>query len=256
VGTQTYTFKKFKYMLDFSGFNKISKLGIDDVELRCNGRASAITLAPGGIAFGLLECFVSQPKDRGITSIGGGCQAMLIDNCQFLSNEDSLTVPNRVSIGLNANANDLKPRNCRATRFKHFAVIGGSNSVIIGNHCFQGDVVDNGVRNAGLVLTETYNSANITENYVDNCFMEWSNERDPTPDFTSGFSFSALSITDNVFLSGGVALWFSYVVIKPHRVGHFLNGMTITGNKFRSINGFIDRAERWTQVLRIWITTG
>jgi len=40
AGTQTYTFKKFKYTLDFSGCNKISKLGSDDVELQCNGRVS------------------------------------------------------------------------------------------------------------------------------------------------------------------------------------------------------------------------
>ena len=84
----------------------------------------------------------------------------------------------------------------------------------------------------------------MSDNYIDNCFVEWTNEYDPTPDFTGGFSFSALSITDNVFLSGDVAPWFSYIVVKPYGTGHFLNGITVSGNKFRSINGSIDRVER------------
>ena len=33
-------------------------------------------------------------------------------------------------------------------------------------------------------------------------------------------------------------------MVKPHGAGHFLNGVSITGNKFRSTNGAIDRAER------------
>ncbi len=69
-------------------------------------------------------------------------------------------------------------------------------------------------------------------------------EHDSSPDFVSGFSFSALSIADNIFLSGDVAPWFSYIVIKPHGAGHYLNGVNVTGNMFRSINGSIDRAER------------
>ncbi len=153
-------------------------------------------------------------------------------------------MPERSSIALNTNANDIKLRHNRAVRFHHFAVLGGDNNMVLGNHFFQGDSVTNGVRNAGLVMIGTYNSSTIAENYVDNCFVEWTNERDPAPDFTTGFSFSAMSITDNIFLSSEVAPWFSYVVIRPYGTGHFLNGLTVTGNKFRSINGNIDRAER------------
>lgn len=113
-----------------------------------------------------------------------------------------------------------------------------------GNHFFQGDSVPNGVRTAGLVLTSNNCTSTVSDNYVDNCFIEWTNERDPTPDYTGGFSFSALSINANVFLSGDVAPWFSYIVVKPYGSGHFLNGVSVTGNKFRSTNGSIDRAER------------
>ena len=244
AGTQVFTFSRFKYLMDFSGFASLSKFVVDDVEFQCNDRCSGINLAPSGITFHLRDCFVSRPMDRGVTSTGGGCQGMLIDRCQFLSSEDALTVPERRTIALNTNANDVKLRDNRATKFRHFALLAGGNSIVTGNHFFQGDAIDNGVRSAGLILASSYTSAVVTGNYVDNCFIEWTNEQDPTPGFSSGFSFSALSVTDNIFLSGEVAPWFSYLVVKPHGAGHFLNGVTITGNKFRSINGAIERVER------------
>ena len=244
VGTQNFTFRDFKYLLDFSGFSKFSKFALSDVEVQCEGLCSGIRLAVTGVAFHLRDCFISRPKDRGVTSIGSGCQGMLVDRCQFLSDENDLDVDERSTIALNANANDVKLRNNRAEKFRHFAVLAGSNSVVTGNHFFQGDGVSGGVRTAGLVLSASHCSSTVTSNYVDNCFIEWTNEHDPNPDFVSGYSFSAMSIADNIFLSGDVAPWFSYIVIKPHGTGHFLNGVNVTGNMFRSINGTIDRAER------------
>jgi len=243
-GTQTFTFKRFKYILDFSGFDSLSKLVLSDVEFQCNNIASGVMLAPSGLIFHIRDCFISRAKDRGLTSSGVGCQGMLIDRCQFLSAEDELDVPDRVSIGFNTNANDIKLRDCRATKFRHFGVIGGANSIISGNHFFQGDTIESGIRSAGLVIARTHTSSTITGNYIDNCFLEWTNEQDAAPEFNAEFSFSAFTIADNIFLSGDVAPWFSYIVIKPHGPGHFLSGVTITGNHFRSINGSIDRAER------------
>ncbi|KIN63327.1 hypothetical protein Z946_2197 [Sulfitobacter noctilucicola] len=243
-GRQNFTFRKFKYLIDFSGFNALSKFVLADIELQCNDRCSGVLLARGGITFHLRDCFISRPADRGVSSVGTGCQGMLIDRCQFLSAEDSLDVPARRSIGFNSNTNDLKVRDNRATRFRHFCVLGGSNNQFTNNHFFQGDGVVNGVRSAGIVLASQSVGTVISNNYIDNCSIEWTNEHDPSPGFTSGFSFSALSITDNMFLSGDVAPWFSYFIVKPHGSGHFLNGVSVTGNRFRSLNGFIDRVER------------
>ncbi|MDA7967015.1 glycosyl hydrolase family 28-related protein [Ruegeria sp.] len=244
AGTQSFTFTAFKYLLDFSGFSSVQKFGMEDIEFQCNTRCSAIRLAPAGNTFVLKNCFISRPLDRGVTSIGAGCQGMLIDGCQFLSSEEGLDVSQRSSIAVNSNANDIKLRHNRATRFHHFAVVGGDNNLVLGNHFFQGDSVPNGVRNAGLVMIGGYNSSSIAENYVDNCFIQWTNERDPSPDFTAGYSFSALSVTDNIFYSSNVAPWFSYFVIRPYGSGHFLNGLTVTGNKFRVNATNIDRVER------------
>ncbi len=244
LGTQNFTFRDFKYMLDFKGFDTFSKFTMTDIEFQCEGECSAIRLAPSGSTFNLRDCFISRPKDRGITSIGEGCQGMLIDQCQFLSSEDGETVSNRSSIGVNANANDVKLRHNRATRFLHFALLQGSNSMVLGNHCFQGDDVVNGIRSAGIILSRAHTSGTVSGNYIDNCSLEWTNEHDSSPDYVNGFSFSALSVTENIFLAGGVANWFSYLIIKPHGTGHFLNGVTVTGNKFRCINGTIERADR------------
>ncbi|SLN67287.1 Pectate lyase superfamily protein [Falsiruegeria litorea R37] len=244
AGTQNFAFHEFKYMLDFRGFSQLSKFAMTDIEFQCNSRCSGIRLAPSGIGFNLRDCFVSRPKDRGVTSSGWGCQGMLIDRCQFLSAEENKNVADRVSIAVNANANDVKLRDNRVTKFLHFAVLSGANSLVLGNHFFQGDSVSGGIRSAGLVIVGTYTSSAVAGNYIDNCFIEWTNEHDSTPDFVTGFSYSALSITDNIFLCGDVASWFSYIVVRPYGTGHFLNGVSVTGNKFRSINGSIDRAER------------
>lgn len=243
-GTQRFSFTEFKYLMDFSGFSGLSKFVLSDIEFQCAGEASGVRLAPAGKAFHMRDCFISRPRDRGLTSTGTGCQGILIDRCQFLSSEDSMDVPDRRSIALNVNANDAKLRNNRATRFRHFALLAGSNSVVLGNHFFQGDGVEAGVRTAGLVIADNYCNATISGNYVDNCTIEWTNERNPEPDFTSGYSFAAMCITDNIMLCSNVAPWFSFIVVKPHGAGHFLNGVTISGNRFHSINGNIDRVER------------
>ncbi|WP_170332235.1 glycosyl hydrolase family 28-related protein [Ruegeria arenilitoris] len=243
-GTQNFGFTAFKYLLDFSGFAKLRKLGMEQIEFQCNGRCSAIRLAPSGSTFSLANCFVSRPKDRGITSIATGCQGMLIDNCQFLSSEESFDVPQRTSIAVNANANDIKLRHNLANRFKHFAVLGGDNNLVLGNHFHQGDSIPNGVRHPGLVMIGAYNSSKISENYVDNCFIQWTNERDTTPSYTAGYSFSAMSITDNIFYASKPANWFSFIVIRPYGAGHTIYGMNVTGNLFRTSSGSIDRVER------------
>ena len=243
VGTQTYTFTRYKYLLDFTGFSKLSKFVISDIEFQCAGRSSGIILAPSGTTFAVKDSFITSPKDRGITSIGIGCQGMLIDRCQFLSDQDGMPAQDRTSIALNANANDVKLRDNRITKFRHFAVLGGTSSIVIGNHWFQGDNENEGLRTAGLVLTSSHNRATITGNYVDNCSIEWTNEHHAEPAYDNEFSFSALTISDNIFQSIGAAPWSRFIVVKPYGTGHYISGLSITGNIFRSIHGVLDRVE-------------
>ena len=123
-------------------------------------------------AFTFKDCYFTRPKNRGITSFANGDQGMLVDQCQFLSDEAPLAAVDRVSIALNANANDVKLRDNRVTYFRHFAVLAGGSTIISGNHYFQGDDLQNSPRTAGLVLTKTNNRATIVGNYIDNNFSE------------------------------------------------------------------------------------
>ena len=243
VGTQSYTFKRFRYILDFSGFASLSKFVLSDIEFQCNGRASAVMLAPDGLIFHSRDCFFTKPSDRGLTSPGNGCQGMLVDRCQFLSNEQEMRSQDRSTIALNVNANDAKLRDNRVVMFAHFAVMGGSGHIISANHWFQGDSESNAVRQAGLVLTSTNVKTTVTGNYIDNNFIEWTNEHDPEPDHQSELSFGGLSITANIFMASDVASWFRWIVIKPVGSGHYIQGLNISGNVFKSTINNVERVD-------------
>ncbi|AML51396.1 glycosyl hydrolase family 28-related protein [Falsihalocynthiibacter arcticus] len=243
AGTQNYTFRRFKYVLDFSGFSGLDKFVLSDIEFQCTGTASAILLAPDGLTFQVRDCFITKPKNRGITSPGTGCQGMLIDRCQFLSNEQSTRSQDRSSVAINVNSNDSKIRDNRAVKFGTFGVWNGTGHLFSGNHWFQGDGETDGIRKAGLVFTTANPKATVVGNYVDNNFIEITNEHDSSPDFNNEFAFGGLTITGNIFTVNDVAPWFHWIVIKPYGAGHYLSGLNISGNVFRSLNGNIDRVD-------------
>lgn len=243
AGTRTFTFDRYKYLLDFSGFSNLARFEISRMEFDCAGTASGILLARQGTTFRIGDTVIDQPKDRGITSIGEGCSSISIEQCEFRSNEFSLPAQNRTTIALNINANDAKIRNNRVVRFAHFAVICGTGNILIGNHFFQGDGETAGVRRAGIVFTSSNVKSLVTGNYVDNCFIEWSNEHDADPAFQSEFSFGGLTMTGNTFTVNDVAPWFRWLVITPRGAGHFVHGLSVTNNVFRTLNGSIDRVE-------------
>ena len=236
-GRQTYTFRRFKYALDFSGFANLQRFTLQDIEFLLADQASGVLLPANGLIFHVKDCFFTGPKDRGITSHSTGCQGMLIDRCQFLSSEQSSNVEDRHTIAFNVNKNDTKIRNNRAVKFRHFGVMSGSGHIISGNHFFQGDNVSLGQRTAGLVIAEAQAKSIVTANYIDNCYLEWTNEHDGAPDFNAEFSFGALQIVGNIVFSSNVPRGFRPLHVKPFGTGHFINGVTIVGNTFKTIKG-------------------
>jgi hypothetical protein len=197
--TQTYTFTRFKYLLDFIGFLNLQRFIVSDMEFLCAGACSGLNLPIDGLVFQIQDCFFTGPKDRGITSAAGGCQGMQIDRCQFLSNEQLTDAPLRRSIAFNSNCSDVKVRDNRCVKFRHFGVMAGTGNILSGNHFFQGDGVTDGPRTAGLVLCDNNAKTTFEGNYVDNCYIEWGNERDPEPGFTGGLSFHGLTLDGNIF---------------------------------------------------------
>ena len=243
AGTQNLTFTRDAYALDFSGFDNLRRFEIQHVEFLCRSAASAVMLPRDGGIIRFNDCTFNRPKDRAITSIGGGCQGLLIDHCQFLAPDMALPVQERSSIAFNVNSNDSKIRNNRAVMWGHFAILNGAGHLITGNHYFHGDTQPSGVRRGGIVLTQTNVKTTITGNYIDNNFLEWTNEHSANPAHDGGFSFGGLTVTGNTFTCNDVAPWFSWIVIKPYGPGHFLQGLNVNGNVFRTVNGRIDRVD-------------
>jgi hypothetical protein len=243
VGTRSYTFRRFKYMLDFGGFELLSRFELEDIEFNCLGVASGVLLPMAGSTQRFLSCTFNRPKDRGISSTGSGCQGMFVDMCQFLSNEQSLPAVDRTTIALNVNANDTKLRNNRIVRFAHFAIMNGTGHLIHANHFFQGDNETAGVRRAGLVFTQTNVSTVVTGNYIDNCFIEWGNEHDSEPQENGEFSFGGLNVVGNVFIASDTTTAFRWIVVKPYGAGHFFSGFTISANSFRCFGTIVDRVD-------------
>ncbi|MAN57121.1 MAG: glycosyl hydrolase family 28-related protein [Paracoccus sp. (in: a-proteobacteria)] len=245
AATRSYTFERYRYLFDFSGIKQLSRLNFVNLDLSCESIASGIMLAPEGEMISVRDCYVTKPRDRGITSIGRGCQDMLIDRCQFLSSEIDLPAQQRSSIAINVNANDTKIRDNRFVRFAHFMVANGGGHIISGNHWFQGDGSGEGLRYAGLVLTLTNVQTTITGNYIDNASIEWTNEHSARPDFSgSQFSFGGLTITGNTCLCSNTAAWFTWLTVKPYGSGHFIHGLTVSGNVFKALYGNVDRIDR------------
>lgn len=243
AGTRTFTFERYRYMIDLSAFENLSRLEFHDIEFNCLGVASGMILPKVGLALRLDNCVFNRPKDRGVTSAGAGCQGLMVDTCQFQSNELDIPAQNRTTIALNVNANDVKLRGNRVVRFAHFAILGGSGHLVIGNHFFQGDEALAGLRRAGIVFTSTHARSLVTGNYIDNCFIEWSNEHDAEPEFNNELSFGGLTISTNIFMAIDVSTAFRWIVVTPRGAGHFLNGLVVTDNAFRVVNGSVDRVE-------------
>ncbi|KIT17671.1 glycosyl hydrolase family 28-related protein [Jannaschia aquimarina] len=242
--SQTYTFHRFKYALDFSGFDNLQRFVLQDIEFLLADKASGILLPKVGLIFHVKDCFFTGPKDRGLTSHAEGCQGLLIDRCQFLSSESGQDVADRHTIGFNTNKNDTKIRNNRAVRFRTWAVMGGTGHIVTGNHFFQGDTVSLGPRTAGIVFAEPQAKTVFSANYVDNCYIEWTNEYDPAPDFSGELSFGGLHITGNIIFSSNVSRNYAPIHVKPFGSGHYLNGMSITANTFKTIKGqALDRVD-------------
>ena len=243
AGTRIFTFTRFKYMLDFMGMSSLAKFEVQNIEFLCGGNASGIALAPQGESFRVENCVFNRPRDRAITSVGRGCQNLQLDQNQFISNETGTRVEDRTTIVFNAAANDIKIRNNWVVRFAHFGIVAGTGNIFLGNHFFLGDDEPAGIRRAGVVLTSKNVKTFFTGNYIDNCFVELTNEHDDTPDYASEYSFGGLTVTGNIFTVSQVAPWFRFIVITPRGVGHFVNGLSVSNNVFRVVGSSIDRVE-------------
>ncbi len=245
AANQSYTFDRFQYLLDFSGFNGLSRLQLSNIEFACNSKCSGVLLPYTGFEWHIHTCWFLKPLDRGITSYNRGCYGIAIYNNEFYSNEYDALAQNRTTIAFNTNFNDIKVRDNQAIRFKHFGVVAGGGHIFTGNHCWQGDSAPAGDRTAGILFTSRNPSSVITGNYIDNCFIDVSNEHAKYTNVGSGtVPFGSLSITGNIFIVTDVPTWFTFIRLSPYGSGHHIDGISVVGNTFKEItNSPITRVE-------------
>ncbi len=240
-GTRTYTFQRFKYLLDFGGFAELTRFEISDMEFSCGYQASGVNLPYIGAILRFDRCTFMTPRNKAITSFNSGCQGLVIEGCLF--NGGGLTPPEDI-IAFNINANDSKIRNNRAAYCAHFGVFAGGSHTIIGNHLFADAKGSPSYMRAGLIFTTPNVRGAVTGNYIDHHFIELSNEYQPDPDFGSSYTFGGLTITGNLFLYAESSPAFRFITISPKGAGHSLNGLVVTNNVFRSSDATLERVER------------
>ena len=83
----------------------------------------------------------------------------------------------------------------------------------------------------------------FTSGDIDNSFVEWSNEHDPEPGFSNEYSFGGLTVTGNIFTVNDAASWFRWFVVTPRGPGHYIQGLNVSGNTFRTVNCTVDRVD-------------
>lgn len=244
--SQTYTFTRWRYMLDFSGMPRINRFQVDDIEFRCLGYANGILLPQEGIAWSIRDCWFTRPRERAITSAGRACQGISIDRNQFSAPDSTTPVEQRTSICFNINANDAKIRNNRMQEFRTFAVISGGGHIIVGNHMWNLDTESDTIGTAGIVLTNLTPKTTITGNYIDTMTIEHSPEHLTNTEARNNFEeMGALTITGNIFTAQLVDPAFTYIILRPSGTGYRVRGLTITGNTFEQFNqGNITRVDK------------
>lgn len=243
--TQSYTFTRYAYMLDFMGFENLRRLTFSEVEFQMNGYCNGVLLPKEGENLQFKDCFFIKPAHKGITSAGRACQDLHLEQCQFISNEQGIAADQRVSVGFNVNANDSKIRDNRFQRMGLSAILNGTGHNVNGNHFFQGDDFANAPRVAGLVFTREAVVSTVTGNYIDNCAIEWTNEHDARPDFSGEYGFGGLTVTGNIFYCSNAISSFRFLRVKPFGSGHFLSGFQVNQNTFYCATGAIERVEEW-----------
>ena len=243
AASQSYSFTRFRYALDFSGFSRLSHFTLDSVSFSLLGRASGVMLAPDGEGFALRDCGIDRPADRAVTSPGAGCTGLTLDRCRFASDEAAAASSARSSVGINVNADRAKLRHCRFDRFGLGAMLSGRGHLVIGNAIDQGDGVAGGALAPGLVLAVAATGSVVSANAIDDCYIEWTNEHDATPDAGVGASFGGLTVTGNTFAAADALASFHFIEVKPYGTGHHLADVAVTNNLFRIESGSIERVD-------------
>ena len=240
-GTQKFEFQRYKYLLDFSGFEGVSQFACHELTLDCEGVASGVMLATSGRKFTMRNCRIVEPKDRGLTSAGTGCVGMTLSGTQVEGCEKPSQ--RHDTIGFNANGNYLRVHDCTFSHLTQFAVIAGAGCAITGNEWTNSHAVERTRPQGGLILSKPLCASVVTANSFMNGAIIWTSEHANAQHGQQPSTFGGLTVTGNSFTTNALAHWITFLQIAPYGEAHVLDGMSVVGNVFRSVNGQINRVE-------------
>lgn len=232
--TKFYSIEKFPYMLNFKGFETLSRMKFVDLNVRCNSVASFVMLAQEGIDLCFSNIHALAVKDRFITDWSGNLSGAEIINCTAWSSD---ATESHTGIGITANDNDVKFLNNRIINFRHSQVCHGGGYTISGCHNWQGNGA--AVRTGAFIFTNPSPFLTMTGNYIDNGGIEITNENQSS----GGNAFNDITITGNAFTMASSALGGSrYITLGIVGYGtdtavRGIEGMSVCNNVFRRLVG-------------------
>ena len=242
---QTYTFTRFRFLLDLSEVDWIANFHLMNMEFSCRKTASAIMLSKDGIANKIVHCIIGAPGDRGICSYGFGCNGITIESCQLGSWEWSVPANERRTIGICTHSGDMKIRNNRGVYFRHFMVIARGGHIIMGNHFFAENPDASLERNAGIVFSSGGTKTTFTGNYVDHCWIELGFEHNGGALERGNKNFEGIQILGNIFTGKTVASGSPnhFIVLAPLGENCKIMSMNVCNNMFINYGHLLTKVE-------------
>ena len=166
---------------------------------------------------------------------------MSVTSCTLSGNENPSA--RQETVGINLNGNDVKLHDNTITHFTHLAVVSGAGASITGNQFTGGNHVERSRPTGNLILTKPMCATVITANSFTNATLVWTSEHSAAHDDQRRATFGGLTVTGNSFTTNALAHWIRFMRIAPFGAAHILDGLSVVGNVFRSVNGRINRIE-------------
>ncbi|WP_299917349.1 glycosyl hydrolase family 28-related protein [uncultured Roseobacter sp.] len=164
-GAHMITFRRSKYLLDFSKVERLNDLTLSDVEFQCEAHANGVLLAASGRNFQMKDCAIGEPRERGLTSPGQGCSNLVLDRTDIVTRRGR----GRKITGFNVNADGARVQNCTGYGAQPWGVFHGSKVIVTGNRIAQpAGIAKSGT---GLLLTRPDVSGVVQGNHFENCHV-------------------------------------------------------------------------------------